>query len=203
MALFREDAEIMGTHFTKKHVFSYVASTTIALAGIAGLSGCAGSPEAGVSSSPGATVGMDASWAEGYDNLRDLKAHSSIAVEGSFTRIIDESSIKTVPITDFEFTVDKVLHDPPGSLKEGTRLTVRQTGGYVDGVLHQISDDPLFKISESAVLFLKEPEPGLFYVVGGPSGRFEVINGKVTPFDVQGTKVDGTLEDFAAAVKGS
>ncbi|WP_347110133.1 hypothetical protein AAHB33_05445 [Paenarthrobacter sp. S56] len=146
---------------------------------------------------------MDASWAEGYDNLRDLKAHSSLGVEGTFTRIIGQSSIKTVPITDFEFTVDKVIHDPTGTLKEGARLTIRQTGGSVDGVLHQISDDPLFKVSEHAVLFLKEPETGLFYVVGGPSGRFEVKSGKVIPLGTEGTKFDGTLEEFAAAVKVS
>lgn len=193
----------MRTQFIKKSAFPRMASTIIALVTIAGFSGCAGSPEAANPSSSANTVGMDASWAESYDNLTDLKAHSALAVEGSFTRIIDESKIKTVPITDFEFTVDEVIHDPAGTLKEGTRITVRQTGGSVDGVLHQISDDPLFKISENAVLFLKEPEPGLFYVIGGPSGRFEVINGRVTPFDAEGTKFEGTLEDFAAAVKGS
>ena len=84
----------MRTQFIKKSAFPRMASTIIALVTIAGLSGCAGSPEAANPSSSANTVGMDASWAESYDNLTDLKAHSALAVEGSFTRIIDESKNK-------------------------------------------------------------------------------------------------------------
>ncbi|UKA63037.1 hypothetical protein [Arthrobacter sp. FW306-04-A] len=167
-------------------------SAMIAGAAVASLSGCSRSPStASPAGTPATTVGMDASWAEGYNNLADLKAHSKLAVQGTFTRIIAQSSIKTIPVTDFEFTVDKVLHDPGHLVTAGAKLTVRQAGGTVDGVLHQIADDPLFKISENAVLFLKQPEPGLFYVVGGPSGRFEVANGKVSPFAPDGAKFSG------------
>jgi hypothetical protein len=146
---------------------------------------------------------MDASWAEGYNNLADLKAHSAIAVQGSFTRVKAQPSIKTIPVTDFEFTVETVLNDPGHLVTSGAKLTVRQTGGIVDGVLHQTADDPLFKISENAVLFLKQPEPGLFYVAGGPTGRFEVVNGKVTPLAPDGVKFTGSPADFAAAVNNS
>lgn len=179
-------------------------SAMIAGAAVASLSGCSRSPgTASPAGTPATTVGMDASWAEGYNNLADLKAHSKLAVQGTFTRVIAQSSIKTIPVTDFEFTVDKVLHDPGHLVTAGAKLTVRQAGGTVDGVLHQIADDPPFKISENAVLFLKQPEPGLFYVVGGPSGRFEVANGKVGPFAPDGAKFSGSPADFATAVKNS
>lgn len=180
------------------------ASVMIVVAVVAGLSGCSSAPGASVvSSAPAPTVGMGVSWVEGYNNLADLKAHSAIAVQGRFTRAIAQSSMKTIPITDFEFTVDKVLNDPGHLVATGSKLTVRQTGGTVGGVLQQTSDDPLFKISENAVLFLKQPEPGLFYVIGGPSGRFEVVNGQVSPFAPDGAKFSGSTADFAAAVENS
>ncbi|WP_059390198.1 hypothetical protein [Arthrobacter sp. Hiyo1] len=188
----------------RKQLVYGAASVMIAVAAVTSFSGCSSPPDtAGASATPAPTMGMDASWAEGYNNLADLKAHSAIAVQGSFTRVIAQSSIKTIPITDFEFTVDKVLNDPGHLVTAGAKLTVRQTGGTVDGVLHQTTDDPLFKISENAVLFLKQPEPGLFYVVGGPTGRFEIVNGKVSPAARDGAKFAGSPADFAAAVKNS
>jgi hypothetical protein len=193
----------MKTHSVRKQLVYGAASAMIAVAAVISMTGCSSTPGNASTATPIQTVGMDASWAEGYNNLADLKAHSAIAVQGSFTRVIAQSSIKTIPVTDFEFTVEAVLHDPGHIVASGAKLTIRQTGGIVDGALHQTDDDPLFKISEHAVLFLKQPEPGLFYVLGGPSGRFEVVNGKVSPFAPNGTKFTGSPADFAAAVKNS
>lgn len=181
-----------------------VVSVMVAIAAVSSMSGCSSTPGNASAATPAQTmVGMDASWAEGYTNLADLKARSAVAVRGSFTRVIGQSSIKTIPVTDFEFIVEQVIHDPGNLVAGGAKLTVRQTGGTVDGVLHQTDDDPLFKISENTVLFLKQPAPGLFYVIGGPYGRFEVANGTVTPFARDGVKFTGTPADFAAAVKKS
>ncbi|WP_285725264.1 hypothetical protein [Psychromicrobium xiongbiense] len=148
-------------------------------------------------------MNMDASWAEGYNTLAGLKAHSAVAVQGTFTKVVGQSNLKSFPITDFEFTVGIVINDPGHLASVGSKLTIRQTGGTVGGAIHQISDDPLFKLSENAVLFLKQPEPGIFFVLGGPSGRFKVSNGTVTPFAPNGAKFNGSLTDFGVAVKNS
>ncbi|MCZ2402703.1 hypothetical protein IV498_05765 [Paenarthrobacter sp. Z7-10] len=148
-------------------------------------------------------AGIGVSWATGYYNLHDLKAHSTIAVQGRFTRLVGQNSLKTIPLTDFEFTVDQVLHDPGNLVNTGAKLTVRQTGGTVNGVVQQTSDDPLFQISERNVLFLKQASPGLFYVIGGPTGRFEITNGTVAAFASNGASFTGSPADFAAAVKNS
>lgn len=192
----------MKTH-SMRMLVTGTASAMVAIAAVSGLVGCSSTPGNTSATTSAQTVGMDASWAEAYNNLGDLKAHSAVAVRGSFTRVIGQSSIKTIPVTDFEFTVEQVVHDPGNVVAVGAKLTVRQTGGLVDGVLHQTDDDPLFKVSEQAVLFLKQPEPGLFYVIGGPSGRFEVANDKVTPFAPGGVKFTGTTAEFAAAVRNS
>lgn len=193
----------MKTRSTRKQLVYTAVSAMIAVAAVTSLSGCASTQASATAPTPAMTSGMDVSWAEGFSNLADLKAHSAISVQGSFTRVIAQSSLKSIPITDFEFTVEKVLHDPKHLVAVGDKLTVRQTGGTVDGVLHQADDDPLFKVSEHVALFLKQPQPGLFYVAGGPSGRFEVADGKVAPSAPNGVKFSGSSDDFAKAVKNS
>lgn len=178
----------------RKALVYSAASAIIAAAGIAGCSS---------SSGHGGTVNMDASWAVEYHTLADLKAHSTIAVQGRFTKVIGQTSDHGIPFTDFEFTVDRVLHDPGHLTAAGAKLSVHQTGGVVDGVLHQIDDDPVFKVSESCVLFLDQYQAGHFKVVGGPTGRFEVNNGTVSPKSDQGAKFNGSQDDFASAVRNA
>jgi hypothetical protein len=146
---------------------------------------------------------MDGSWAVLYHSLPDLKAHTTIAVQGRFTAVQAQTTDKGIPFTDFEFTVDKVLHDPGHITAPGAKLSVHQTGGTVDGKVHQIDDDPLFKVSESCVLFLDQYQPGHYKVIGGPTGRFEVKDGAVSPASPDGAKFNGSADDFAAAVRSA
>nr|BBH93026.1 hypothetical protein KTA_12250 [Thermogemmatispora argillosa] len=65
-----------------------------------------------------------------------------------------------------------------------------------------VQDDPLFQIGDEAVLFLRPFRPGHYLVVGGPSGRFRLHNGLITPFTEQGVKLSWPLteEEFRAAL---
>lgn len=71
----------------------------------------------------------------------------------------------------------------------------------MDRVLHQVADDPMFKVSENNVLFLKEPSPGLHYAIGRPSRRLDITSGPITLFATNGTKFAVTADDFATAAK--
>jgi hypothetical protein len=170
------------------------ASTIIA---VAGLAGCSGAGNGGV-------VNMDASWAVEYHTLHDLKAHATVAVQGSFTGVIAQTTDdKGIPYTDFEFTVDQVLNDPGHLVTPGAKLVIHQTGGTVNGQVHQIGDDPLFQVSESCVLFLNQFQPGHFFVIGGPTGRFEIKKGTVSPHDPKGAPFSGSPAEFATAVQNA
>lgn len=146
---------------------------------------------------------MDASWAVEYHSLAELKSHADLVVEGQFGRVIQQAQdAKGVPFTDFAFTVGKVLRDQGHRVTgPGATVTVHQTGGLVDKVLHQIDDDPLFQVGEHSVLFLTEYKPGFYRVIGGPTGRFTVKNGTLSPINQEGVKFSGTPEAFASAVK--
>lgn len=146
------------------------------------------------------TTTMDASWAEYYHSLSPLKAHSQLAVEGTITGVQSTSADSGVPATNFEFTVASTLFDPGHRAKAGTAITIHQTGGVVKGRQFQVDDDPLFRVGEHLVLFLREPQPGLYMVVGGPTGRFEVNNGALTPTAKDGVKFTGSPQAFASAV---
>jgi hypothetical protein len=149
------------------------------------------------------TVTMDASWAEYYHSLSTLKAHSELAVEGTITGVKSVSSAHGIPFTDFEFTVSSTLFDPGHRVTIGKAVVIHQTGGTMNGRQFQVDDDPVFHVGEHLVLFLREPQPGLYMVVGGPTGRFEVGNGALTPAVKDGVKFTGSTQAFASAVSKS
>ncbi len=157
-------------------------------------------------SAQGKIVNLDASWAELYQSVTDLKSHSDTAVSGHFAKILDQTSDETgIPYTDFAFVVESILFDPGNKVQGvGGILRVHQTGGVVANITKQIGDDPLFRVNEGAVLFLREYKPGFYMVIGGPSGRFQVArSGEITPMDPTGVRFVGSLDSFASLVKNS
>jgi hypothetical protein len=151
------------------------------------------------------TINIDASWAVMYHSMGELKAHSDLGVLGSFTKVVSQTQdAKGIPYTDFAFTVQTVLHNPgKRTVTAGSVLRIHQTGGTVDNAVHQIADDPLFNVGETAALFLVEYQPGYFRVAGGPTGRFEVNAGKIAPVNDEGIAFSGSTDDFKAEVQRS
>lgn len=96
-------------------------------------------------------------------------------VDGTFTGSTPAPKDSSgVEYTDFSFNVSKTLY---GSASES--ITIHQTGGPD----FQVSDDPLFKVGDSYILFLHQYSPGKYFVVGGPDSRFQVQNGKIMSFN--------------------
>ncbi|GHO51965.1 hypothetical protein [Ktedonobacter robiniae] len=148
-------------------------------------------------------VHLDMSWSKNYHTLKDLKQDAGVAVHGTITRIINqEVDSAGIPYTNFEFTVSHIAHDPAKSLTKNavvggaTRITIHQTGGVVNNTHYESSDDPLFQVGEQYILFLKEYKPGFYYVIGGPTGRFKVQNGAVSPMNNDGVPFSGSQDDF-------
>jgi len=135
---------------------------------------------------PAKTVTYGASWAITYNDLKSLKQAADLGVIGAITKASAVTTDQSKHVfTDFVFTVKTTLLDP-GRRLSGASIIVHQTGGVVGSTLYQMEDDPLFEIGEQAVLFLHEYSPGHYFVVGGPSGRFVVQNGVVSPINDEG-----------------
>ena len=154
---------------------------------------------------PNHIVGIAASWAKGYSSLNGLKQDADLGVQGHFTAVVEAATDSSgLAYTDFTFTITQVLWDPhhqiPGSTSS---ITIRQTGGCIGDTLYKVDDDPLFQIGEEAILFLHQFSPGQYYVIGGPSGRFEVRNGLVQPVNDEGVKLpsDLTEQQFYALLR--
>lgn len=135
---------------------------------------------------------IEVSWARGYNSLQGLKQSNELdlAVQGKMTAISATSTQEPNISTDFTFTISKVLLDPH-QLHQGanSKITIHQTGGWKDGALCQVSDDPLFHIGNEAILFLRQYSPGHYLVIGGPSGRFAVRSGLVQPINDEGVQL--------------
>jgi hypothetical protein len=50
-------------------------------------------------------------------------------------------------------------------------------------------------VGEEAILFLHQFSPGQYFVMGGPSGRFEVRKGLVQPVNNEGVKLPSSLTE--------
>ena len=150
-------------------------------------------------------VSLDASWAKLYHSFPDLKHDADLAVQGTVTQVLQTVSPTdgTPPSTDFLFTVSRVLQDPAHRL-QGNTLTLHQTGGRVGNTLYQVDDDPLFQVGEQSILFLHEYQPGFYFVIGGPSGRFVIQSGAVKPINNEGVPyAGGPLNSFLTQVQSS
>jgi hypothetical protein len=150
------------------------------------------------------TVELDASWPTLYSTVSALKSGSDLAVSGQFTSLVQQTTDPTTGIvySDFVFKVGTVLADSVGSgAVPGALLTIHQTGGVVGKTTFEVSDDPLFVVGSSAVLFLHEYQTGKFYVVGGPTGRFQLSDtGVATPINAEGIQVKETLSALQASM---
>jgi hypothetical protein len=168
---------------------------------------------AACSSSPKTTAGGEASWAEHYNNLKDLGQHSDLVVSGTFSRIsnsgLEDPSSPVSLYTNFEFTVSQILQDKNHKLSgPGATITIHQLGGTLtadahepsgQGVLRkgsvvQTKDDPLYTVGEKALLYLRQGTPGIYFAVGGPNGRYKLVNGSPTPLNSETVQFSGTVD---------
>lgn len=140
---------------------------------------------------------IEASWAETYLTVPELKKHSDVAVMGTVTSVLGHETSAGVQSTDFGVTVQRVLSDPHHLTSYGSVVRVHQTGGVSGNITEEISDDPLFVVGESTVLFLVQYDPHLFRVAGGPTGRFTVAGGQVRAKSRDGLPFDGSVDALA------
>ncbi|MCX5995918.1 MAG: hypothetical protein NTV59_07995 [Chloroflexi bacterium] len=114
-------------------------------------------------------------WAEWYDDFEEITATADLVVVGNIDRVVAEMSEGGTPGTEFSFDVDSVLKG-----EQVTQIVICQLGAA--GEL-EAYDDPLFSSGERYILFLREGEPGKYYVLGGPQGRFMIVGNLVFSMD--------------------
>ena len=141
-------------------------------------------------------VEMGASWAEYYNSMADLKAHSDIAVLGSVSSISPPALPSQGPVYQMvTLAVERTLWTRSHDTARPASVTFEQTGGTYQGVTYQVEDDPLFHVGDHAILFFTEYSPGKYRVSGGPTGRFGIVGGQVKPTVPDGVPVTpGTAE---------
>lgn len=142
-------------------------------------------------------VSMDASWPRLYHDLKSLKQDADLVVSGTFTGVAATVHPTKGPVeTDYIFTVKKVLSTPRSSANVSS-IIVRQTGGVANNVQYQIADDPLFTVGEQGVLFLHEFAPGHYFVIGGPTGRFQIVQGNMKSVGDEGVHLASSTSESA------
>lgn len=114
-----------------------------------------------------AGVSVDASWAQGYVSLKAMAAQSSAVTEVQVVTAVDSTVDSAgIPYTDFEVKILRVIR---GRLP--ATVIVHQTGS----AHFMVSDDPLLQVGATYILFVHQYQPGHVFVLGGPEGRYVVL----------------------------
>ena len=128
----------------------------------------------------GATL-VEVSWAEYYASIEDLSAEADLIAVGTVKGVVEVTGDVTgearwgpviLYFTDFAFSVEQVLKGPQNVME----VMIHQTGAAGK---YEVRDDPLLEPGDKYVLFLHEYETGKYYILGGPQGRFQIIEGEV------------------------
>jgi hypothetical protein len=58
----------------------------------------------------------------------------------------------------------------------------------------------LFRVGESSIRFLYEYAPDKYFAIGGPTGRFNVVDGEVSPVSDEGVAFSGNVSKLVLAL---
>lgn len=120
------------------------------------------------------TTSVSASWAFGYGDIATMAADSRVIVRGQPTAVLAERRGELI-FSTYTFNVEE---SAKGSLETGTEIRLLQTGGTLGDESMVVSDDPLLDVHQEYVLFLQySAEEDLYFIAGGPMGRFVVNEG--------------------------
>ena len=121
------------------------------------------------------------SWADGAPDMQGLFTTADAVVVGKIGKVIDETNEllgesrfgkNYMYYTDFEFIIEANLK---AEVKNNS-IIIHQIG---KAGTQELEDDPLFQSGDSYVLFLREYKPGNYTVLGGPQGKFKIVNDKI------------------------
>jgi hypothetical protein len=124
---------------------------------------------------------ISVSWADGAPDMQGLFTTSNAVVVGKIGKVVDETNEllgesrfgkNYMYYTDFEFIIEANLK---AEVKNNS-IIIHQIG---KAGTQELEDDPLFQSGDSYVLFLREYKPGNYTILGGPQGRFKIVNDKI------------------------
>jgi hypothetical protein len=179
--------------------------TTIAAATMCVLvaAGCAGASAPAETPVEQATVAITASYPYGYRDLDEIGKAADLVVEGRVTGVKSTGPDPATPdLPETLFDVEVLL----GIKGEGPgNIVVKQTGGTIENVTYEMQGDPMLKEGDHVLLYLQRvtggPEKGIYFILGGPQGRFKVgANGSLSTVGSPTIKIpsNSTVEEVAA-----
>lgn len=143
------------------------------------------------------TVKVDASWAQHYTSLKDLKHNTDLAISGDVTSI--GTAVKpadgSLVYSDVAVTVTQIVWNAHSQQSVPSTIHFHENGGTYQGTTYVVDDDPLYQVGQHVILFFTEYSPGQYRVAGGPTGRFLVTNGVVKPITSDGVQLSPNMNE--------
>lgn len=125
---------------------------------------------------------MNASWSYNYTDIAEISQSSDIIALVKATGDKESYIENGIPYTKYKVNVISPIY----GTEENEILTLLMTGGTdQNGLLIEITDDPLLRKNEEFLIFTQQNENGTLTVLGGPQGRLMHSNGKVNSLTPQ------------------
>ncbi|NQX69696.1 hypothetical protein HQN90_26540 [Paenibacillus alba] len=125
-------------------------------------------------------VRIDGEFANEYPTVEALKQDSELILE------VTANSVNTLKYEGLVFSIadSNVKKVYKGSVP-GNTVKILETGGTFEGKEYIFEDSPVFKVNESAIVFLKKYSGPVasdaYYVTGSIQGKFRMAGGKLKP----------------------
>lgn len=148
-----------------------------------------------------------------FETIEELKSDSDLIITGSIVESKSERVKVTsldVPgqymtFTEYTLSIESVVLGQYDS----RQITVRQTGN-IEKPKTQLADHPMLNTKADLLLFLKEVEPDVFVLTGGPQGHYQIQNslvysiGELNVRSIETTKAlhqnGAKLNDFISSI---
>ncbi len=131
-----------------------------------------------LSYTPTRTMTSPVSWAVGYNSEKSLTNGADAIVMGTVvsgkTYEVYYNDDHSIIFTNYTIAVSQVYK---GEVADN--IIIKQTGGNFGDTIYQVDDDPLLPSGTQMILFLKQFGPESYFIIGGPQGRFHLVDSKV------------------------
>lgn len=116
-------------------------------------------------------VTLHPSWAEGYPTIAQMSKNAGAIARVTIQSVNGTEGADGAVYTNFNAKVDQWVAT---STTTPDTISIRQLGGVAGNTTFVVDDDPLLKVGDQQLLFLREFKTGSYVIQGGPTGRLTV-----------------------------
>jgi len=139
--------------------------------------------------SPEALVIVHASLPYTFRDIQELSDYTDLIVKGKVTHLYSTRMKGRIPLTQFDLQIEEVIFTRDKDVPE--KITLEETGGTVNGVTYVTEVQPLIKVGQQVILFLRKTTKSTCcqYFIFSPQGVYVLDKTRVKPLETNSVQI--------------